>query len=225
MTFSKKTLSAALLGLAISALSLNTASAGGKVYKVAGKTYKTMHAMPASFTQTGRASWYGNQFHGRKTASGERYNMHAMTAAHRTLPLGSMVKVTNTQTGKSVIVKVNDRGPFHGNRVMDLSRAAASQLGFVNQGTAHVKIEPVGAAKSAAAAKNIFVDLKSFGTEREAQAYLNQTSRHFANANMKPDLSVEKRNYEYTVRMGPFSAQNRADEAEAVARTMPQTAI
>ncbi|STZ77164.1 septal ring lytic transglycosylase RlpA family protein [Bergeriella denitrificans] len=227
MTFTKKTLSAALLGLTLSAVSIAPAVAG-KTYKVAGKTYKTMRTMPASFSQSGNASWYGPGFHGRKTASGERYNMNALTAAHRTLPLGSTVKVTNTRNGRSVIVRVNDRGPFHGNRVLDLSKAAAARLGFVNQGTAHVKIEPVGGAKTPAApaaAAEIFVDLKTFGTEHEARAYISQTEQHLAGANIKPKLSVEKQAYEYTVRMGPFDTRDQADEAATQARTMPQTAI
>ncbi|QEY24975.1 septal ring lytic transglycosylase RlpA family protein [Neisseria animalis] len=208
------------------ALSVTPALAG-KTYKVAGKTYKTMRTMPASFTQSGNASWYGPVFHGRKTANGERFNMNAMTAAHRTLPLGSTIKVTNTRNGKSIIVRVNDRGPFHGNRVLDLSKAAAAKLGFLGQGTAHVKIEPANGAKAAPAAAPaaIFVDLKSFGTEYEAREYLNQTAQHLAGANIRPKISVEKNNYEYTVRMGPFNNQERADEAKTHARTMPQVAI
>lgn len=91
--------------------------------------------------QTGMASWYGSAHHGKKTASGERFNMYGLTAAHRKLPLGTMVKVTNVANGKSVVVKVNDRGPFHGNRVLDLSKGAADKLGVVKSGTAKVTIE------------------------------------------------------------------------------------
>ncbi len=100
-----------------------------------------------SFNQTGLSSWYGRQFHGRKTANGEIYNMHGMTAAHRTLPLNCYIRVTNKSNGKSVIVRVNDRGPYHGNRVLDLSHAAASKLGFVSNGVANVKIERIPAPK------------------------------------------------------------------------------
>ena len=82
------------------------------------------------FSQTGMASWYGRQFHGRKTASGETFDMNALTAAHRSLPLNCFIRVTNKTNGKSVVVKVNDRGPFHGNRVLDLSYGAAKQLGI-----------------------------------------------------------------------------------------------
>lgn len=88
----------------------------------------------------GVASWYGRQFHGRKTASGERYNMNAMTAAHRTLPFGSIVKVTDAVSGKSVFVKITDRGPYHGNRIIDLSRGAAKKLGIIKAGTCKIRL-------------------------------------------------------------------------------------
>lgn len=91
--------------------------------------------------QMGRASWYGPGFHGRKTASGERFNQYAMTAAHRTLPLGCLVEVTNKKTGESVVVKINDRGPFHGNRVLDLSKGAAQKLGIVKAGTGQIELK------------------------------------------------------------------------------------
>ena len=95
------------------------------------------------YQATGRASWYGKQFHGRKTSSGERYDMFAMTAAHPTLPIPSYARVTNLNNGKSVVVRVNDRGPFHRNRLMDLSYAAAYRLGFIKQGSAKIAIERV----------------------------------------------------------------------------------
>lgn len=95
------------------------------------------------FKQSGRASWYGGKFHGRKTASGERFNMHSMTAAHPSLPFNTFLKVTNKNNGKSVIVKVNDRGPFSGNRVLDLSYGAAKKIGLVSRGVANVAIERV----------------------------------------------------------------------------------
>lgn len=95
------------------------------------------------FSQTGVASWYGRQFHGRKTANGDTFDMNALTAAHRSLPLNCYIRVTNKDNGKSVVVKVNDRGPFHGNRVLDLSYGAAKRLGVTNSGTAKVGIERV----------------------------------------------------------------------------------
>ena len=97
------------------------------------------------FSQTGLASWYGRQFHGRKTANGDQFDMYAMTAAHRSLPLNCYIRVSNQDNGKSVVVKVNDRGPFHGNRVLDLSYAAASQLGITQKGVGNVTIERIEA--------------------------------------------------------------------------------
>jgi rare lipoprotein A len=95
----------------------------------------------SDFEQQGRASWYGRPFHGRKTASGERYNMNALTAAHRTLPLASWVRVTNTANQKTVVVKINDRGPYARGRIIDLSYAAAAALDMRGAGTEKVKIE------------------------------------------------------------------------------------
>ena len=95
------------------------------------------------FSQTGVASWYGRQFHGKKTASGDIFDQNALTAAHRSLPMNCYIKVTNKSNGKSVVVKVNDRGPFSSNRVVDLSYAAAKPIGIVNTGTGNVVIERV----------------------------------------------------------------------------------
>jgi rare lipoprotein A len=92
-------------------------------------------------TLSGVASWYGGKFHGRKTANGERYDMHKLTAAHKTLPFGTKVRVTNSRNGKSVVVRINDRGPFVGSRVIDLSRGAASAVGMIDSGVARVKLE------------------------------------------------------------------------------------
>ena len=95
-------------------------------------------------TLSGTASWYGGKFHGRKTANGETYNQHALTAAHRYLPFGSEVVVTNSNNGESVVVRINDRGPFTGGRIIDLSHEAASQIGMINSGTARVTVEVIG---------------------------------------------------------------------------------
>jgi len=91
----------------------------------------------------GTASYYGGKFHGRKTASGERFNQEALTAAHKTLPLGTQVRVTNLRNGESVNVKINDRGPYHKGRVIDLSKGAARELRMINSGTAKVKVEVI----------------------------------------------------------------------------------
>lgn len=109
-------------------------------YKVFGKTYQTWDSA-AGYYATGLASWYGRKFHGRKTSSGEPYDMLQLTAAHRSLPIPSYVRVTNLDNGRSTMVRVNDRGPFHNDRIIDLSFAAAYKLGFANHGTARVRIE------------------------------------------------------------------------------------
>jgi len=93
---------------------------------------------------SGTASWYGGQFHGRKTASGERYNMNALTAAHRSLPFGTKVRVTNRKNGKSVVVRITDRGPFVGKRVIDLSRRAAQAISMTGSGVAPVTLQVLG---------------------------------------------------------------------------------
>ncbi len=114
--------------------------APNRPYSVRGKLYEPL-TQDTPFRQRGLSSWYGVPFHGRRTASGETFNMHDMTAAHRTLPIPSYVRVRLVGADRSVIVRINDRGPFHGTRVMDLSYAAASQLGILGRGTAEVDIE------------------------------------------------------------------------------------
>lgn len=93
---------------------------------------------------SGTASWYGGKFHGRKTANGERYNQNGLTAAHKTLPFGTKVRVTNRNNGKSVVVRINDRGPYVGKRVIDLSRGAAQAVGLTASGVAPVKLDILG---------------------------------------------------------------------------------
>ncbi len=111
----------------------------GKPYAVAGKWYHPQEYQ--QYKNTGVASWYGKPFHGRATANGEVYNQNSLTAAHPTLPLPSVVRVTNLENGSSVILRVNDRGPFAKNRIIDVSSQAAKVLGFYEQGTARVKVE------------------------------------------------------------------------------------
>jgi rare lipoprotein A len=116
----------------------------GKPYKIAGKWYKPKEVK--TYEKTGVASWYGDAFHGRKTANGEIYNMNAYSAAHPTLPLPSYVRVTNMANGNAVIVRVNDRGPFAHNRLIDLSKRAADALDFRHQGVAKVQVTYLGKA-------------------------------------------------------------------------------
>jgi len=111
-------------------------------YVVFGKRYHTL-ASSEGYNERGIASWYGTKFHGHRTSSGEPYDMYQMSAAHKTLPLPSYARITNLQNGKSVIVKINDRGPFHDNRVIDLSYAAASRLDILGKGTGLVEVQTI----------------------------------------------------------------------------------
>ena len=123
---------------------LEPKSRGGnpKSYSVFGKRYQVLDSSHG-FVQRGTASWYGTKFHGNKTSNGETYDMYAMTAAHKSLPLPTYVEVTNLSTGKKIIVRVNDRGPFHGGRIIDLSYAAAAKLGTLKKGTSTVEIRAI----------------------------------------------------------------------------------
>jgi rare lipoprotein A len=113
----------------------------GRPYDVDGVRY--VPSDDRTYQASGVASWYGDKFHGRPTSSGELYDMEELTAAHRTLPMPSFIKVTNLDNGKSVVLRVNDRGPYHSNRLVDVSRQGAEALGFIGKGTARVKVERV----------------------------------------------------------------------------------
>lgn len=152
-------------------------SGANKPYVVGGKRYVPVTG-DKPMTQKGTASWYGKKFHGKKTSTGETYNMYAMTAAHTTMELPSYAKVTNLKNGKSVIVRVNDRGPFVNDRIIDLSYAAANKLGYVKNGTTPVKIERIRMAdikngRSLASSDDlikIFDDSKITDTSADAAA-------------------------------------------------------
>jgi len=116
----------------------------GAPYYVAGKLYVPKD--DPYYDRVGIASWYGSDFHGRLTANGEIYDQNRLTAAHPTLPLPSNVRVTNLKTGRSVVVRVNDRGPYMHDRIIDLSRTAARELGFAGKGTEHVRVTYLGPA-------------------------------------------------------------------------------
>lgn len=115
----------------------------GKPYKIAGQTY---YPSEKPFSSAGTASWYGSDFHGRRTANGEIFDRESISAAHPTMPLPSYARVTNLKNSRSIIVRVNDRGPYHGGRVMDVSQRVAEALDFRSAGTAHVKVEWIGKA-------------------------------------------------------------------------------
>lgn len=185
-------------------------------YQVAGKRYYPLQKV-ASFNQIGRASYYGKNFQGRRTSSGERFDVNMLTAAHPTLPIPSYARVTNLTNGKSVVVRVNDRGPFHGNRVMDLSYAAARQLDFIRAGTAQVRVEQILPGEHLQLVNktdNIYVDLQRFNDKEAALRYLQSTSRHLQQAKSQQQVKLVKVDQSYVVRMGPFLQQQRADDAK-----------
>ena len=119
--------------------------------------------------QSGIASWYGEEFHGRRTSNGEVYNMHELTAAHRTLPFGTVAEITNLKNGRSVTVRINDRGPFVGNRIIDLSYAAARMLDMVGPGVIPVRLEVVQQVAAAQAAQRFSLQVGAFILKDNAQ--------------------------------------------------------
>lgn len=125
----------------------------GKPYRIAGKTYYPLESS-AGYDRTGIASWYGRDFHGKKTANGERYDMHALSAAHKTLPLPTLVRVTNLENGRSIVVRINDRGPFVKSREIDLSYAAAKALGYDKKGTTRVRVQALDGSRTAVASSH-----------------------------------------------------------------------
>ncbi len=182
-------------------------------YKVAGKRYYPLKKV-AFFEETGKASWYGKQFHGRKTTSGERFDMNALTAAHPTLPIPSYAKVTNLSNGKEVVVRINDRGPFSSARVMDLSYAAAKKLDFVNKGVAKVKVEQILPGQKSEEPKAIFVTLNTFTTMSDAQNFMQKTQGELNRiANHQPvpyQLNMTREGQQYIVKVGPFKRHENA---------------
>ncbi len=188
-------------------------------YEVYGKRYYVMDTS-AGFKERGVASWYGKKFHGRPTSSGVTYDMHAMTAAHKTLPLPTKVRVRNLKNGRSVIVLVNDRGPFIGNRIIDLSFAAATQLDMITDGTALVEINVLTESRSlpdskiAASARdvpaaepatvNLYLQVGAFGDRTNAQDLLDRLQgRGFHNVNIRSDTTREPPLFR--VRLGPIA--------------------
>lgn len=164
-------------------------------------------------TEVGTASWYGPGFHGRPTASGEIYDQNAKTAAHRTLPLGTRVRVTALGSGRSVVVRINDRGPYKKGRVLDLSRAAAAALGMVDKGTAEVEIRVLDNADAGWPTTYYSVQIGAFGQREQADRVGRAAARHGENAYLQ--TSDPRRGGHYRVRVGPFRDRHQAVLAAA----------
>ncbi len=177
-------------------------------YVALGKKYKVLDTH-IGFAEEGVASWYGTKFHGRRTSSGETYDMYAMTAAHKHLPIPSYVRVTNLDNNKSTVVRVNDRGPFAHGRVIDLSYAAATKLGIVNMGTGRVKVEAVDTEAPhvkplpPVVKEPVYVQVAAFSNPNNAKNLVSKIKTH-------TDKPVEIKNDSslYRVHVGPFGSES-----------------
>jgi len=152
-----------------------SASGNPTFYEVLGHRYYVLESA-SGYRERGVASWYGEKFHGRRTSSGEPYDMYAMTAAHKTLPLPAYVRVTNLQNGKSVIVRVNDRGPFVDNRLIDLSYTAAVKLDMTRSGTAMVEVEAIGPSSRSESPQTMSAPVPEGGMYIQAGAFRSRAN-------------------------------------------------
>jgi rare lipoprotein A len=172
---------------------------------------------PEGNSQTGIASWYGGEFHGRLTSSKEVYDMNDLTAAHNTLPLGSQVVVTNLENGRSVVVRINDRGPFAKNRVIDLSYAAAKSIGLIGPGTARVRIEVLERLSPPASSLGFSVQAGAFVSQANAKALKESLEAQFDGVYIV-SFKTEQQTY-YRVRVKCKSG----DDARAIALRLSET--
>ena len=168
---------------------------------------------PPADIQTGLASWYGPQFHGKLTSSREVFNMYDLTAAHRTLPFGTKVIVTNLKNGKSVIVKINDRGPFVRGRIIDLSYAAAKMLDMVAQGVVPVRIEVLGQVPVESAHKNFIVQVGAFVFEKNARHLKQELEKKYKGVYIALFKTSNQTYYRVRIRVASMEeAQKLAEE-------------
>ena len=209
-------------------------------YTALGRAYTPMRSL-SPFKERGLASWYGRMFHGQKTSSGEIYDMYGMTAAHPVLPIPSYAKVTNLRNNRSVVVRINDRGPFHTGRIIDLSFTAAAKLGYIDTGSTSVEVEliqpadfaryarrtapavvdsgrepslprTVTAAEPVAESGTIYLQIGSFATRENADALKARVALEVASLSASVDVrQVEEA---FKVQVGPY--RNRAEAAPAV---------
>jgi len=174
-------------------------------YTVLGKAY-TVLPSSKGYHERGIASWYGSKFHGRRTSSGELYDMHLATAAHKSLPLPTYAEVTNLDNGRRMIVKINDRGPFHDGRIIDLSYAAAIKLGVDKTGTARIDVRAIDVKttrrSSVKVADGTFLQVGAFSKRRTA----DELAGKMMSAQLKP-VSVQKSRGLYKVWIGPYASE------------------
>ncbi len=182
-------------------------------YVVLGRTYEVLPEA-RGYREEGGASWYGEKFQGFMTSSMEPYDMYAMTAAHKSLPIPSYVRVTNLENGRSVVVRVNDRGPFHEGRIIDLSWAAAQKLGYANVGTARVRVEAIDPQAPAEGDGRYFVQLGAFSRADSAQALVAQAR----GATRDPVSVASGEDALHRVRIGPYADRASAERARDTLR-------
>ena len=198
-----------------------------ETYEVFGRTYRTWDSAEG-YVEEGIASWYGRKFHGRRTSSGEPYDMYALSAAHRYLPLPTFVRVTNLDNGRTTVLRVNDRGPFHRDRFIDLSFAAAVKLGFHERGTARVRVETVRPSAGSPAPK--IAERREPTPEQRANAPANvlvapsQSSEPLQSASLDPTLTQPQlppqSDSTFVLQAGAFSVLTSADR---LARELSET--
>lgn len=197
------------------------------VYTVAGTSYRTMTSSEGH-VERGLASWYGTKFHGRRTSSGEPYDMYGMTAAHKTLPLPTYVEVTNLKNGRKLVLKVNDRGPFHEGRIIDLSYAAAQKLGINSTGPVEIRAITPGSPPSAQMADQtgsessptgardtkLYLQAGAFAERGKAEKLRSRLQEKVA-SNIQISPSKKAQSTIYRVRIGPLASVEETDQMAA----------
>jgi len=201
--------------------------AANRPYQVFGKDYVPLTSV-APFKESGIGSWYGRRYHGGATSSGEKYDMYAMSAAHPTLPIPSYARVTNLANGRSVVVRINDRGPFHSDRIIDLSYTAAWKLGYAEVGSARVEVESIvpgappapaftpppapAAAPGPAEPANAFLQLGAFSSMEAAENFRARVYRELPW--LAQAILIVPGGNVYRLHLGPYGSQ---EEARAIA--------
>jgi rare lipoprotein A len=204
-------------------------------YEVFGERYYTLPTSKG-YRERGRASWYGTKFHGKRTSSGEPYDLYAMTAAHKTLPLPTYVEVTNLDNGRSVIVKVNDRGPFHEGRIIDLSYSAAAKLGILGKGTGRVEVRAIDPLASSQVPDNspvlvqtgnpekasdsrLFLQVGAFQSRDNAERLRNSIQSQNLGGVRIVEADTERGRF-FKVQVGPLSDTGEADRVAQALRPL-----
>ncbi|MGR9116761.1 MAG: septal ring lytic transglycosylase RlpA family protein [Gammaproteobacteria bacterium] len=193
-----------------------TSAGNPESYEVLGTTYHVQKSSKG-YVKQGIASWYGTKFHGQHTSNGEPYDMFAMTAAHKTLPIPTYVRVTNLSNHRSIVVRINDRGPFHDNRIIDLSYVAAAKLGIEKHGTGFVEVRALEPERPSqptigeSGQSDIYLQIGAFSDHNNALALKNKLSTNrLPEPRIKPDIQNDVTLYK--VQLGPLVSVEDADE-------------